>query len=171
MTRSVAVLVLVFGVGVCSVFAIRGGYQAEWVYHRDVNSFLSLADAASTAPAKLEYLEAYRHAFDKLRPDAYGAMIWKTPAERVDSCLRVVDSCIERLRTIVGMDEKSLEYQQAMFQVTQHEFDALKNATGNNLHRAWILETQGTGVYLWGFWVLAAFLWGLAWGCVAYCVE
>jgi len=130
------------------IFGVVGARTA-YGFWRDVDSYRRLAVAASTADAKLAYLATYRELLGReLKPEHYGALVLKTPANRVDQNLDVLDTLLIRLREAQKMDPESFQYQQAMFQLTEHEFE-----NSGVFSRAWMLEHGGALQYLWILWL------------------
>jgi len=97
-------------------------YLAGLSYQNDLGSYYNLAVDSSTAKLKLKYLQKYREKIKELDLEhGYGAWLIKLPDKRLENQVTVLDSIIERLEAISDMDEKSFEYQQALYQISRNE--------------------------------------------------
>jgi hypothetical protein len=106
-----------------------------------------MADDASTAKLKLEYLNQYRGAVKKYVTGEESVYFWKTPQNKVSTQLRVLDSLVHRIEQTAAMPEGSLEYQQAMAQITGQEFETTLGTTNNVFYEAYIRQ-DGVWRYL-----------------------
>lgn len=136
-------------IGICLLMI--GGYIiadvcAHYEFERDIHSYWSLADKASSIEKKSEYLDQFVDALEKSRLAANDAVFFTTPDNSRDKNLEVLHSLQDRLHEIKQMDVSSLEYQQAMAQITAQE-------QGEAHHMLWTLE---------GCWYLSnhPMLWG-----------
>jgi len=94
------------------VFAIISDYQ----YSRDIGSYWSLSDKASSIEKKSEYLDLYVAALEAAGLD--GEYI---PDILFDNNLIALKSLQQRMHDILEMDVQSFEYQMAIQQITGQE--------------------------------------------------
>lgn len=135
---------------------------ATYQYERTVESYWELADKASTLDQKCEYLEKFSAALDAAKLDEYNAIFYETPNNSLAQNKRAMKSLLTRLEEIRGMNPKSFEYQQAMFQITAQEQGEAK-AMLEVFFGCWL---KANHFFLWG-WV--GLLHSLVWivcGCI-----
>lgn len=136
--------------GGCIAADVRAGY----VYDSNVSSFWELSDRASTIQQKSEYLDQFVGAIEsrsKLGGFAeYDAMFLKTPANSFSQNLIALKSLQGRMHQIIDMDPNSLQYQQAIAQITAQEQGEAKNML-DVFEGAWYLQNH---FWLWD-WVEA----------------
>ena len=102
---------------------IPAGMVSNQYYKAHVESYFRLADQSSDAKDKLEYLNEYKDALAKEELcEGQARYFFQTPYTDLSRQCRVLDSLIARLESLGGMKPDSLEYQQAMRQVTTDEF-------------------------------------------------
>jgi hypothetical protein len=110
--------------GLAVVFGgIGTGVSAHYGYSAGVRQYLNLADDASDAPTKLQYLQEYRQAvLDNVHRN--DARYWfKQRQYTRDIQVQILDTLLGWLQAMTQMDPRSTEYQFAMQQVTGQEFD------------------------------------------------
>jgi hypothetical protein len=99
-------------------FGVYGNYQVN----RDVFSYWSLADKASTIPQKSEYIDKFVSALEsKGYEGTYNAIIFTTPDNSFDRNLEALKSLQLRLHEVETMDVTSFQYQTAIQQITAQE--------------------------------------------------
>jgi len=137
-----SLVVLVWGLIACS-----------YSYDVAVGQYVKLADDASTAQLKTDYLSQYTRAIDAriLRNDA--RFIFKCERLTRDTQLKVIGSLMERLRDTTAMDPKSFEYQQAMLQLTGQEFDHTLQEVDIIMQSCWLRQSPGMVFGLWFSWL------------------
>lgn len=92
-------------------------------WENEVESYFNLADKASTADLKYKYLLEYAEALKKKGLDKGQARwIFKTPDTDLNRNFEILQTLIRRTEEITKLDPKSLEYQQALKQITDNEF-------------------------------------------------
>ena len=127
------------------IVVIGGNVWWNYTYSRDVSGFIELADDASTAHQKLEFLESYREAVLIRIPNEKLRLIFTTPRHSRKTQLKVLDSLIQRLKEADKMQADSMAYQQAMLQISGQEFEhSLEDLNSIFHYAAWM---QG-----WTFW-------------------
>ena len=131
------------------VVGTQGGLAALH-YKRQIGTYYTLADCASTAADKLRYLKLFQAKVADIPDDRYGAVwLWKRPDTNVGENKRVLATLVSRLEAIAPLSESSLEYQQGMLQITQHEFVQFDFET------AYVIQEAGSAAILWPLWLLA----------------
>jgi hypothetical protein len=126
----VAVLILGTQIGGC--------VHAEYHYSKNVGSYWSLAEKASTIKQKSEYMDKFVDALSKENFAANNAIILATPDNETASNNRAVKSLQDRLHEIQGMNPKSFEYQAAIQQITAQE-QGEAHGVLSELEGAWLL--------------------------------
>lgn len=90
---------------------------------REVESYFQLSDQASTPQKKLEYLTQYREEIRKYNLcDGNARYIFTTPRTNMKANCDILDTLISRLDDLTKMNPDSMQYQQAMQQVTKDEY-------------------------------------------------
>lgn len=97
---------------------IREAYR----YDREIGSYWSLADKASTITQKSEYVDKFVAALESQHLDGeYNALLFATPDNSFDKNIEALRSLQWRLREIQTMNPASFEYQTAIQQITAQE--------------------------------------------------
>ena len=108
--------------GILIALNVIFGVKSDYEYNRDIGSYWSLSDKASTVEKKSEYLDLYVKALEKSDLlGSHNAIILKTPDNLFDNNLIALRSLQQRMHDIVKMDVGSFEYQTAMQQITGQE--------------------------------------------------
>jgi len=108
--------------GILIALNVIFGVKSDYEYNRDIGSYWSLSDKASTVEKKSEYLDLYVKALEKSDLlGSHNAIILKTPDNLFDNNLIALRSLQQRMHDIVKMDVVSFEYQTAMQQITGQE--------------------------------------------------
>jgi hypothetical protein len=113
-------LIVVFVV--LSGLFIGSAVVANYEYENKIASYWSLADRASTLQAKSQYIDLFVMALaDQHLEGSHDALIFSTPQNGFDQNFAALKTLQERMHQIETMDERSLEYQQAILQITAQE--------------------------------------------------
>jgi hypothetical protein len=130
-------------------------YMASFPYKQNVESYLGMADDASTAALKLEHLLEYKKSVLKMVKGDDARFIFKTPQTKKAAQMAILDSLIDRVSTTAKMKTDSFEYQTAMNQITGQEFEGTINST-NQMFFSMYERQNGWNSYLWmdGFWLV-----------------
>ena len=100
------------------IFAV----SAEYKYERDIESYWSLADKASTVPKKAENINNFVNALGQCHFERqHNALFLKTLNNSYDENIIAVKTLQQRLNEIQEMDVSSFEYQKAIEQITAQE--------------------------------------------------
>lgn len=131
------VLLLVSGI----ILNVRVSYR----YEREISSYWSLAEKASSISQKSEYVDKYVDALAATDLSGNNALIFKTPDNSLLANFKAILSLRDRLREISSMDEKSFAYQTAIQQITAQEQGENNNVT-STLYGGYLLHN--------GYWYL-----------------
>lgn len=104
------------------ILAMVLGIYTAYHYNVDCGQYLSLADDASTANAKLVYLKEYKDAVSQIKEENANYIFQQKRYTKSEQ-LKVLDTLINRLEITSQMDVKSFEYQQAMYQISGQEMN------------------------------------------------
>ena len=146
-------LISIIGTLVVAALSL-GAYWVGYTYDREAGGYLGLADDASTAPLKLQYLEQYREAVHRLVTGKDARLVFGTPQTKVAHQFVVLDSLLERVGEVAALDVSSFEYQVAMDQITGQEFTGAIEVT-NGLLKGAYLRQGGLLGYLWAIGLFA----------------
>jgi len=126
----VCIVLLIAGyITVFTVNSIRNGYMWE----NTVNSYFELADRASSIDKKLEYLKQYRAALmEKGLNAGQSRYVRPTPASDLSNQMIILDTLIIRMEDAQKLSSSSLEYQQAIKQITTDEFQGFNSCVFAN---------------------------------------
>lgn len=143
-----------------------GTYMASFSYKQNVESYLSMADDASTASLKLEHLLEYKKSVLKVVKGNDARFIFKTPQTKKAAQMAILDSLIDRVSTTAEMEPDSFEYQTAMNQITGQEFRGTINST-NKMFFGMYSRQNGWNSFLWmnGIWLITLLIVLLAAAC------
>jgi hypothetical protein len=133
--------VVLGGIGTC--------VSAHYGYSAGIRQYLNLADDASDAPTKLQYLQEYRQAVVENIHHNDARYWFKQRQYTRDIQVQILDTLIGRLQTMTQMDPRSTEYQFAMQQVTGQEFDHVLERIDGIFYACYCRE----GLWRW-FWTL-----------------
>ena len=146
---------------ICMLLLTYGLLFYCYLYSVNVSQYLKLADDASTAQTKLEYLNKYKEATIKHIKRNEGRYVFKQNRLTRDVQLSIIDTLISRLNDMNKMDTKSFEYQQAMLQITGQEFDHTINEIDGVIHSCWLRQNSFAVFclwFLWLIWVISCFI-------------
>jgi hypothetical protein len=127
--------------------AILADVLAGFAYDKTIGSYWDLSVKASTIQKKSEYLDQFVSAIEGARLAEYDAVFLKTPNNSTAQNIVALKSLQGRMHAIIGMDENSFQYQQAMQQITGQEQDEAKDML-ETFCGAWYLENHP---FLWGW--------------------
>jgi hypothetical protein len=153
----IVIVGLLIGIG---IWCYLPGYN----YRQQVSGYLMLADDASTAKLKLEYIEQYKDAVHKHVYGKNARYIWKTPQTNINYQKNVLDSLVDRVKQTSLLDEKSFEYQTAMNQITGQEFEGAMSSTNSLFYDAYKRQRG------WSYYLRANGAWWWIW-CLVLCVA
>jgi len=105
------------------IIAMPSSIIIDYYWENEINSYFELSDQASTLDKKLEYMKQYKQALIDHGLDKGDARyVFKTPQTKLETQMKVLDTLIERMESAKKMDTASLEYQQAIKQITTDEY-------------------------------------------------
>jgi hypothetical protein len=125
-------------VGTICVFLFCMGIGINYTYNKNIGTYVKLADDASTAQAKLDYLLQYRDSCDSKIKRNEAKYIFKTQQKTKNEQLKIIDTLIVRLKDTVKMNPQSFEYQTAMGQLTGQEFETTLKTTDYIMYDCYI---------------------------------
>lgn len=103
----------------CVPFVMYTGYK----WNQQVENYFILSDKASTIDKKLEYLKIYKQTLmDKGLNTGESAFFFHTPLTDLSRQMGILDTLISRLESASKLSENSLEYQQALKQISTDEY-------------------------------------------------
>jgi lipopolysaccharide export LptBFGC system permease protein LptF len=115
-------LVLILISVIIATIYIGTSIHASFEYENKISSSWNLADKASQIKQKTQYIDKFVTTLENSGLQGkYNAVWLQTPDNSFDKNLEALKSLQSRLHNIQAMDENSLAYQQAIFQITQHE--------------------------------------------------
>lgn len=124
---------------VLSVVSLTMLVSIQYSYSVKCGQYLNLADDASTSSSKLAYLTQYKNKVEGISQESAVYFFQKERMTKTTQ-LKILDSLIVRLEKTSQMDEKSLEYQQAMYQISGQEMDHTLSQINNVFHGCWDLQ-------------------------------
>jgi len=102
-------------------WAINIANNNQW--KNDIYSYWELSDRASTIDKKLEYLYRFRDALKESGLDSgYAGYVIKNKSNDLSLAMETLDTLVTRLEQAKTMNPSSLEYQQAIKQITTDEY-------------------------------------------------
>jgi len=152
---------LLFGLAI--LFFVLGtilGVDIAYNYEVKYKQFLKLADDASTAKDKLMYFKEYREKVSNISEE-HANYIFKTERMTKSTQLKILDTLISRLETTSRMKEKSLEYQQAMYQISGQEMDHTLGDIDSVFRGCYGIERREIVILCWLFLGFVFFVGGL----------
>jgi len=103
------------------ISCVQGCYSA-YSYNRDIGQCVRLADDASTPELKLQYLKQYKEAVMGISQEQARYVFTQSRYTKTAQ-IKTLDSLLIRLEQTTNMQPASMEYQQAMTQISGQEFD------------------------------------------------
>lgn len=115
-------IILVVLVCVFVILDITIGVYGWYRYSRDIGSYWSLAEKASTINQKADYIDKFVQALEgQGMSGQYNAVFFQTPDNSFDKNMEALKSLQTRLCEIKTMDITSFQYQTAIQQITAQE--------------------------------------------------
>lgn len=116
---AILIVMVIMFFGISCVYSVFESYA----WSNNVETYWKLADQSSILADKLDYLYKYKSELKELGlTEGNYAYIFKTPYTDLSNQMKVLDSLITRLEQAVPLSVDSLEYQQAIKQLTGDEF-------------------------------------------------
>ena len=113
------VVILLFPITLGIPFGIYNNYQ----WNKNIYNEWELSDRASTIDKKLEHLHAFKDNLEEYNlTEGQARYIFKTKSTDLAENTIILDTLIERLENTNKLSKSSLEYQQALKQITTDEF-------------------------------------------------
>jgi predicted transcriptional regulator len=144
--KTLGITFLLIGV-VGIIVIIVQGVKVDYRYNKQIGSYWSLADKASTIDAKKEMIDKYVFAIEEAHLGGYNAIYLKTPDNSYEENMKALKTLQSRLTEIKGMNPNSFEYQTALQQITGQEMGEADKML-NVFEGIWYLNNYG---YLWGW--------------------
>ena len=145
------IVVAIMGLAICLT---SGGIYLTYSYNVRMGQYAQLGDDASTAEKKLEHLQKYKACVQKYIQRNDARYIFKKERLTRDNQLAILDTLIQRLDEAEKMQPDTMQYQQAMLQITGQEFDHVLGQVNAIFNACW-LRQSGLAVFaLWFSWVL-----------------
>jgi hypothetical protein len=141
-------LVLILISVLIAILYIGTAVHANFEYENKISYSWNLADKASQIKQKTQYIDKFVSTLESSGLQGkYNAVWLQTPDNSFDKNLEALKSLQSRLHNIQTMDENSLAYQQAIYQITQQEQgEALKMT--ETFKSIWFKEYH---TFLWGW--------------------
>jgi hypothetical protein len=143
--------------------SIGTGFQ----FDKNVTVYVDKFDAATTVSQKLQYLKEFKESLKYVQGTTM-RNVFKTHYYTVNTQTALLNGLIARLEETAKLDMKSLEYQQALEELNNHEFGTV--GTVKNAYWSAYIRQQGTWFFLRasGLIVLIAFIILLIAGCILH---
>ena len=152
------VLLIIVAVVGFVVSLVGGGIYLEYSYNVRMGQYAQLADDASTAQEKLRYLNKYQEQVQKHIVRNEARYIFKKERLTRTNQLAILDTLIQRLDEATKMKPDTMQYQQAMLQITGQEFDHVLAAINNIFNACWLRQSALAVFALWFSWCAILFL-------------
>ncbi len=163
--KATGIVLWIVGLVLFIVFLSWGFIYSLYLYDVEIGQNVSLADDASTAVKKLEYLEKFSVAVRAKITRNQARFIFKRERLTRDKQLEILETLQTRLREAVSMDPTSFEYQTAMGQITGQEFDHALGEINGIMSSCWLRQSPFAIFCLWvSWWMFGALV------CVGYCI-
>jgi len=132
-------------------FGLMGFHAVQEIYtnyecNRDLLSYWKLSAKASTLKQKSLYLDEFVANLEAAHLSGNNAVILKTPNNSYEQNMATLKSLQSRMEEIKGMDVKSFEYQQAMYQISAQEEGGVNGVS--DLIGVWYLDHHPS---VWGW--------------------
>jgi len=152
--KSAGVLLIIVAVVGLVICLVGGGIYQTYSYNVRMGQYAQLADDASTAQKKLEYLKKYQGQVRKYIVRDEARYIFQKERLTRTSQLAILDTLIQRLDEATKMQPDTMQYQQAMLQITGQEFDHVLAAINNIFNACWMRQSALAVFALWFSWVI-----------------
>jgi hypothetical protein len=155
------IIVSIVGLAVC---LIGGAVYYGYSYNVRMGQFAQLGDDASTAEKKLEHLQKYKAQVQKHVVRNNARYFFKKERLTRDSQIAILDTLIQRLDEATRMEPNTMQYQQAMLQITGQEFDHVLAQIDSIFGACWLRQSGMAIFALWFSWILwlLMFLFGIS---------
>lgn len=140
-------LFLGFLILIATPFSIYSGYK----WNQEVESYFILSEKSSSIEKKTEYLNKYVSILKERGLDSgESVLFFKKPTTDLKNQFEVLTSLQDRMISLNKLDKNSLEYQQALKQITDSEYPYVNTcvfASGYYLEKGimWYLFLGGNG--------------------------
>lgn len=169
--KGMMILGLVLGIiasGLWTVSVVCAITWYNWIYPRDYEYSLRLADDASLPADKAMYLRDYLAKVKTVKGPP--RLVFKRPDLDLDKQVTILEGLIKRFDDIAVIAPSEMAYQQGMYQLTGQEMDAQLDRISKIFCSAKIRETPLFAIFCWWGWLiflaLAVLFFVLSW--VAY---
>ena len=129
------------------------GVYSSYFYDVKISQFVKLADDASTADKKLEYLLKYENAIRSFIWNNEARYVFKRERLTRDKQLEIIGTLVQRLTEAKTMNPVSFEYQTAMSQITGQEFNHTLADIDSIIHDCWLRQSAFAVFCLWFAWI------------------
>jgi hypothetical protein len=147
LTGLALILVALVWIGIASFQGMVAGYN----FSKDIGSYWSLAEKASTISQKSEYMDKFVVALENSGLKGQNdTLLFPTIDNSFDSNLDALKSLQKRLDDIKTMDISSFQYQTAIEQITKQEQGEAHKML-DILEGCWWKVHQGNLWNIWGF--------------------
>ena len=143
--------IILISIGILSL--IWSVMWCEWIYPRNYEANLKLADDASLPQAKADYLQAY---LDKVS-DIQGKPRWifTRPDLNLELQKEIMKGLIERFDAVAKISPSEMAYQQGMYQLTGQEIDHQLDRISDIFQSAKLRENPLNALFMWYGWILS----------------
>jgi len=149
---NLGIFLVLTSIALSLLFGIHGLVRYFYTYDVQIGQYLKLADDASTASCKLEYLQKYAEQIKANITRNQARFIFQRERLTRDTQLRIIQTLIERLRITSEMNPASFEYQQAMAQITSQEFNHTLKDINEVIRSCWFRQSPLI-FELWFWWI------------------
>ena len=152
--KAVGITLIVTSILGWCICLVSGGIYYDYSYSVRMGQYAQLADDASTATMKLEYLTKYKEQVKKhiVRNDA--RYLFRKERLTKDNQLVILDTLVQRLNEAKEMKPDTMQYQQAMLQITGQEFDHVLGEINAVFKACWLRQSFAAVFALWFSWIL-----------------
>lgn len=152
--KTLGILLVVLAV-VGLIICLAGGVvYLAYSYNVRMGQYAQLGDDASTAEKKLEYLQKYKMRVQKYIVRNNARYIFKKERLTRDNQLAILDTLIQRLEEAKQMRPDTMQYQQAMLQITGQEFDHVLAEINSIFNACWLRQSALAVFALWFSWII-----------------
>jgi len=143
--RKVIKILMCLFVGLLIFHVIQEIYT-NYECDRDLLSYWNLSNKASTLKQKSLYLDEFVANLEAAHLSGNNALLLKTPDNSYEQNIVTLKSLQSRMEEIKGMDVRSFEYQQAMYQISAQEEGGVNGV--HDLVGIWYLDHHPS---VWGW--------------------
>jgi len=141
----------VIGLAICLTY---GSVYCTYSYSVRMGQYAQLGDDASTAEKKLEHLTKYKEQVKKYIHRNDARFLFRKERLTRDNQLEILDTLIKRLEEAKQMQPDTMQYQQAMLQITGQEFDHVLSAINGVFKSCWFRQSSFAVFSLWFSWII-----------------